>query len=287
VPGLNAPSTKRIVARLRRELVGALPVGSGQRELPSYLIVGTKRGGTSSLHEYVVQHPDVRRALTVKGTRYFDVRFDRGWDWFVKQFPTTKSLDKAQAANNGVRPLLGDASPYYCFHPEAVGRIADRLPNARLILLVREPVARAWSHYNYEKARDRETRTFRDALDREEDRLRDGDGEHSAEYCHRHFGYRARGHYAEQVERILQHFPREQLLVMESEKLFSEPQAAMDDVFAFCGLAPYVGDFTETVKGNSYKGIEPDVRAELDRYFEPQNAALEALLGRPFWQSEQ
>ena len=182
--------------------------------------------------------------------------------------------------------MLGDASPYYCFHPEAVERIAERFPEARLILLVREPVARAWSHYNYEKTLERETRSFREAIDLEEDRVSNGDGEHSAEYCHRHFAYRARGHYAEQVERVLQSFPREQLLVLESEKLFSQPQAAMDDVFEFCGLAPYVGDFTETTKGNSYKGIDPEVRAELDRYFSPRNDALEALLERPFWVDE-
>lgn len=275
---LSSSKGQRVRARIRRDALAASP-WAGPREAPSYFIVGCKRGGTSSLHEYLVQHPDVIRALTVKGTRFFDVNYDRGFEWFVRQFPTSRSVDRAERTR-GTRPIVGDASPYYGFHPDAPGRIADRYPDAKLILLVREPVARAWSHYSYERARGVEHLAFPEALAKEAERLADGDGTHSAAFCHRHFAYRTRSCYAAEVRHILDHFPAEQLLVLESEFLFEQPQAAMSEIFSHCGLAPFSGDFTEVVKGNTYSGLDPDLRAELTAFYEPHNADLESLLGR-------
>src|SRR5690606_28932602 len=124
----------------------------GDRELPSYFIIGTKRGGTTSLNEYLNQHPLVARGLVEKGCRYFDINYDRGWDWFCGNFPTKRAIDRRERML-GARPIIGESSPYYCFHPDAPWRIAARFPDARLLICLRDPVARAWSQYQYERKR--------------------------------------------------------------------------------------------------------------------------------------
>src|SRR6266542_4481272 len=86
---------------------------SGARMLPGFLVIGTKRGGSTSLYEYLIRHPDVAGCLLTKGSHYFDVNFGRGWSWFRAAFPLA----------GGRRTIAGEASPYYMFHPLAPQRI--------------------------------------------------------------------------------------------------------------------------------------------------------------------
>src|SRR5215207_413890 len=95
---------------------------SNARMLPTFLVVGAKRAGTSSLYRYLTAHPEVRPCVSGKGTHYFDVSFGRGWRWYRSSFPL--------AVRGGI---TGEASPYYMFHPLAPSRIAAALPDARLI----------------------------------------------------------------------------------------------------------------------------------------------------------
>src|SRR6266508_83824 len=107
---------------------------SGARMLPGFLVIGTKRGGSTSLYEYLIRHPDVAGCLLTKGSHYFDVNFGRGWSWFRAAFPLA----------GGRRTIAGEASPYYMFHQLAPQRIAAALPEVRLIAVLRDPVERAW-----------------------------------------------------------------------------------------------------------------------------------------------
>src|SRR6266508_3758960 len=177
-----------------RLLAGAT---SGARMLPGFLVIGTKRGGSTSLYEYLIRHPDVAGCLLTKGSNYFDVNFGRGWSWFRAAFPLA----------GGRRTIAGEASPYYMFHPLAPQRIAAALPEVRLIAVLRDPVERAWSHYRYERHRGYEDLPFEEALRREPERLA-GEAERMvaepgySSFAHRHLAYLARGRYAEQLERI-------------------------------------------------------------------------------------
>lgn len=220
----------RQINRLRR----------GEREFPTYFIVGAKRAGTTSLDEYLIQHPLVLRGLVEKGCRYYDVNYHRGPAWFRTHLPVVADVDRLEA-RLGARPIVGESSPYYCFHPDAPARIAADVPGARLIMMLRDPVQRAWSHYRYEKARGFEPLGPLEALEAEERRL-GGSAETTAEYAHRHFSYLGRSLYGEQVTRLLKHFPREQLLLVNSEDLFAEPAATMQQVFSHVGLPGHAGD---------------------------------------------
>ena len=214
----------------------------GERELPTYFIVGAKRAGTTSLDEYVVDHPLVLRGLVEKGCRYYDVNYARGPAWFRSHLPLSADLDRLER-DLGARPIVGESSPYYCYHPEAPARIAADVPGARLLFVLRDPVQRAWSHYRYEVQRGFEDLDPDAALAAEAGRLAQADDE-ARWFAHRHHSYVGRSRYAEQLRRLHEHFPEEQVLVVQSERVFTEPEATMARVFDHLGLPPHVqGDY--------------------------------------------
>jgi len=248
---------------------------------PSYLVVGTKRGGSTSTAHWIAKHPHVAPCRTRKGTHYFDVNFDRGERWFRSGFERPRPPWK----------ITGEASPYYMFHPLAPGRIAETLPAVRLIVVLREPVARAWSHYQHEVALGTESLPFEIALDREPNRL-EGEEERLVadssyeSFEHRHHSYLARGHYAEQLSRLLDLFPSDQLLVLQSEKLFADPHDQLNRVWDFLGLERVRLDGLKPLKSGSYGALPNDIRARLQTYYADRNESLYALPGIDFrWPS--
>ncbi len=249
----------------------------GERELPTYFIVGAKRAGTTSLDEYVVDHPLVLRGLVEKGCRYYDVNYERGPAWFRSHLPLSADLDRLER-DLGARPIFGESSPYYCYHPEAPARIAADVPQARLILVLRDPVQRAWSHYRYEVARGFETLGPDAALEAEAGRLAQADDE-ARWYSHRHHSYVGRSRYAEALRRLRQHFPAEQVLVVQSERIFTEPETTMAGVFDHLGLAPHrQGDY-RAHKALSVEAVPPGFAATVRAALVDDLADLEGLCG--------
>jgi hypothetical protein len=245
--------------------------------LPTFLVVGAKRAGTSSLYRYLTAHPEVRPCVSRKGTHYFDVSYGRGWRWYRSSFPL--------AARDGI---TGEASPYYMFHPLAPSRIAAALPDARLIVLLRDPVERAWSHYHNERRLQAEPLSFEDAIRSEPERLA-GQAEQMAadpgfqSFAWRHWSYLARGRYAEQLERLYELFPPSQVLVVQSELLRADPNRALEEVWRFLGLAPFTVRDRFAIKPNhSHETMAAATRARLQAYFAEPNWRLYSLPGVGF-----
>jgi Sulfotransferase domain len=250
---------------------------SPARMLPTFLVVGAKRAGTSSLYRYLTTHPQVRPCVSGKGTHYFDVAYRRGWRWYRSSFPL--------AAGGGI---TGEASPYYMFHPLAPSRIAAALPEARLIVVLRDPVERAWSHYHNERRLRAEPLGFEDAIAAEPERLA-GEAERMAadpgyhSFAWRHFSYLARGRYAEQLERLYDLFPPGQVLVVQSELLRDDPDRALEPVWRFLGLAPFTVRERFAIKPNdSHATMAPATRERLNAYFDEPNRRLYRLPGVGF-----
>ncbi len=276
---LLAPRHRRALHRVRRAGYRLLP---GRRELPGYFIVGAKRAGTTSLDEYINAHPLVLRGLVEKGCRYYDVNYWRGPDWFRQQLLPVSEVDRLER-KLGQRPIVGESSPYYAFHPQAAGRIAADVPDARLIFLLRDPVERAWSHYRYEVARGFEPLDYADAFRAEDARLAEPD-DHIRADNHRHFSYAARSRYAEQLVRLRAHFAPEQVLVIESERLFAEPHATMATVFDHLALDPLPVAPYETFKGQPASAVPDDAAAMIRSAVADDVGLLEGLLSRrPSW----
>lgn len=260
------------------------------RPLPDYLILGTKKGGTTSLANWLVQHPGVLRMFPRtqrhKSAHYFDSGFDKGPWWYRSHFPTTATRDRA-AAGLGYRPVVGEASPYYMFHPAAPDRVRSVLPDAKLIILLRDPVARAYSHYWDRVTTGFESLpTFEEAIAAEPARLADLDETRFADpryehFSHEHHSYLARGRYAEQLARWQQVSAPDQLLVLEFERMRTEPQALLAEVLTFLDLP--TGEPVDLRPRNARTSQPPMTKATselLQGYFRPHNDRLVELLGR-------
>ena len=256
--------------------------------LPDFLILGAMKAGTTSLYRYLAAHPDFARRRRKEEVHFFDKRWARGAAWYASFFPSR--VDRWLAALRGRRVFSGETSPYYLFHPRVPARVEAVLPRARLVALLRDPVARAWSHHQHNVRKGYEALGFEDALAREPERLRGEDERLLADasrfsLAHRRFSYFARGIYADQIERWLG-VGRDRLLVLRSEDFFADPAAAVSRVTDFLGLpardpASYVREFTPHNPGR-YAALDATTEARLRDAYAPHNERLAALLGPEF-----
>ena len=257
--------------------------------LPDFLILGAMKAGTTSLYRYLAAHPDFARRRRKEEVHFFDKHWTRGSAWYASFFPSR--VDRWRSALRGRRLFSGETSPYYLFHPSVPARVHAVLPRARLIVLLREPVARAWSHHQHNLRKGRDALGFEEALAREPERLRGEDESLLADasrfsLAHRRFSYFARGIYADQIERWTRCVGRDRLLILRSEDFFADPSAAVARVTDFLGLpardpASYVREFTRHNPG-SYPGLDAATEARLRDAYAPHNERLAALLGPEF-----
>ena len=260
------------------------------RVLPDYLIVGTQRGGTTSLQNALVAHPNITSARLMKGVHYFDTAYDRGPGWYRVQFPT-RAYTRLVEKRTGDPLLVGEASPYYMFHPLAPERIARDVPGVKLIVMLRDPVERAISHHKHEVRRGNEPLDLEMAIEAEPARLegeterikRDQPGYNS--FAHQTFSYVERGLYADQVANLFNRFGRDRVLVISSEHVFAEPEDALRTVLAFLdvpGAAP--GEFPH-MNPTPDTTVPETTRLHLRDVFADSNERLFSLLGERFpWQ---
>ena len=161
--------------------------------------------------------------------------------------------------------------------------MAQSVPDARLIFLLREPATRAWSHYRYEVARGFEQLPFLQAVEAEPTRLGQLD-QTKRDFSHRHHSYVSRSQYADQVVRLHRHFDPSQILILESESLFEHPGETMDRVFEHLGLSPYGAANYRPFKQNIREGIPQDAVEALAGHFDDSNARLrEMVTPVPTW----
>ena len=254
------------------------------RMLPGFLIVGAQRCGTTSMYRALSSHPAVRKAVLHKGVHYFDMNYDRGIGWYRAHFPLAAHPLVAQTGH-----LTFESSPYYMFHPLAAERIAADLPGVKLIVLVRDPVERAYSAHAHELARGYENEPFERAIELEPDRL-DGEAERIAaapgylSHSHQHHAYLARGRYVEQLDRLERLFGRDRICVADSGDFFGEPEPVYDGVLDFLGLTRHGYPVFERHNARPRSPIPENLRARLDEYFRPFDERLTRWLDRvPSW----
>ncbi len=285
---------KQVAPRQAREQVRGMLVRYGertsdQRPLPDFLVIGTKRGGTTSLWRYLIQHPLVPRlfpAWNTKTSHYFEENFHRGEAWYRSHFPTTRQRAALQR-RHGAPPKAGEAAPLYMYHPLGSSRVATVMPGARIVVLLRDPVERAYSHWKERRTEGVEPLDFAEALAAEESRTageRDRMIEDPAYFSTAYdwYSYRARGCYLEHLKPWLDLFDPSQLLFVPSETLYREPAATYARVLHHIGLPPLDLPVYDIFNDRPSKGMDPAVRAELTAFYRPHNAALADRLGMTF-----
>lgn len=290
----------RSVLRGSCRQVSALASHLGWRGGPDFLIVGAQKSGTSALHSYLGRHPELSPAWA-KELYYFSPesfdgcpdypgserhrRFARGeadpavraeaLRWYSAQF---------RVPLPGRPRLRFESTPCYLFNPNAPRRIREYRPDMKLIVLLRDPVERAYSAWNmyrqfnqYPYSLLRDERTFEQAL-------RDEVKELPGEPMMLKSDYLRRGIYHEQLRRYLRLFPREQLLVLDQRELLRQPRATLDAVCDFLGVGPPSAQLNpqRVLVGEYASGMSQWARDFLTDFFNPHNQALFELLGRSF-----
>jgi Sulfotransferase domain len=258
--------------RLRRR---ARLATAGARRLPGFLVIGAQRAGSTSLFAQLCAHPGVAPP-SHKEIHYFDLQSFRSLRWYRSHFPP------AGAARGRI---TGEASPYYLFHPAVPARVAAALPDVRLVALLRDPVARAYSQYQLSVRDGHEQLGFEEALRAEPDRLAGEEARLAADgayrsHAHRHQSYASRGLYADQLARWHEHVPPERLLVVASEELFADPARTTATVLEFLGLDPAGAPPLPVRNQRPYPPMSDAARTLLEARFEAPNGELYELLGR-------
>lgn len=258
------------------------------RLLPTFLIIGGQRCGTTTIFKLLEDHPQVLRPPVEKGTDYFTLHYDKSFDWYRGHFAT--SVSRALRPSKSSQAVSFEACTYYMFHPFAMERIANDMPHVKLVAMLRDPVERAYSAYKHEFARGFDLEPdFTRALKLEDERL-DGEIDKIAtdrgyeSIAHRHHAYRRRGEFAEQLSRVYKHFPTEQVHVLDSGRFFEDPTSQYRDLLDFLGLDPHMPAVFPRYNARPGAPMPDEARDLLAAHYEAHDDRLRTLLGRePSW----
>ncbi|MCP3902004.1 MAG: sulfotransferase [Planctomycetes bacterium] len=203
---------------------------STTRRDPNFLIVGAGESGTSWLTACLLQHPQIFMPASLRPEPHFffkTAEYEKGYDHY---------LDRYFAAVPDTAAAVGERSSSYMFGEQCIPRIHERLPDARLIVMLREPVARAYSNWRFTVQSGLETQGFARAVALEADRLRREKDPFWREV--QPFAYLARSRYGEQLRLLREHFAADQLLVLNSDWVKRHEPEALRRVCAFLDVDP-------------------------------------------------
>jgi len=277
--------------------------------LPDFIIIGAMKGGTTSLYDYLNQHPQILPCIT-KEPYYFSQFYDRGIKWYKSCFTHTY-VEEFKKKILQKKFLTGEGSPNYYWYPHAAKRVHDTVPNAKIILLLRNPINRAYSEYDMRLrfsifgkgeivsrvARLDELKlegkgtlvgiTYEDAIEMENEVIKgkwekmvNDDTYFSGKFNTKAF--LAKGIYINFIKNWKKLFPENQFLIIQSEKLFENAFETTNQVLKFLDLPPLSKlDFHIQGKG-SYNEMNSETRKKLVDYFKPYNKELYDYLGKDF-----
>lgn len=234
----------------------------------NFLLLGVQKGGTSSFFSYLIQHPKIKFGFQ-KEIHYFDLHYDKGVDWYHSTFPL----------NTGEEYLLGDFTPSYLYLNYLPERVFRYNTNLKFIVLLRNPVERAYSHYKMNINLGIEKFSFENALKAEKMRLLFGNNHNKIA-----FSYKDRGYYLHQITNWFKYFPVENFLFIESSSFFKDTQYWLSKAFAFLGIpnCNLYSDFEIVNKGNYSEFINEALYEKLLKHFDEKNQGLQELIGTEF-----
>jgi tetratricopeptide (TPR) repeat protein len=237
-------------------------------ESPDFIIIGAQKSGTTSLYHYLSQHPKVISSI-VKEVNFWSRDFDYGLDWYLAQFPPSPKRQKL---------FTGEASPSYLNTREAPERLFSVFPNMKLIVLLRNPVNRAISHYYHWRRENWASCQLKDAIESDIQELEN----HEKDYWNQPHSYVARGVYVEFLKIWMTIFPKEQFLIIKSEDFYENPAKTLSQVYRFLDIPNRKIEDFKPYNSGSYSSVDPAIIQTLQDYFKPYNAELEDFLGLKF-----
>jgi hypothetical protein len=258
--------------------------------MPDFLIIGAQKCGTSSLYQYLTKHPLIEPAQdffdSSKEVRFFSRHYSKGIIWYRRHFPSylyKKYFKKLY----GQELITGEATPSYVFHPHAPRWIYNTIPNVKLIVLLRNPIDRAYSHYQHAFRIGKETLTFEAALDAESERL-SGErekmikNENCRSFNYMYYSYLARGIYADQIEVFFNFFKENQILILNFETFFSSPNVYFKNILEFLQIPEWKPMEFKKHNVGRYQKLNPTIRKRLGTYFKEHNERLYELINQNY-----
>ncbi|NEQ39467.1 MAG: tetratricopeptide repeat protein [Okeania sp. SIO3I5] len=246
---------------------------------PNFMIIGTGKSGTTSLYNYLSQHPQVLPAIK-KEIYFWSRHFDKGINWYLAHFPPIPK---------GTKFLTGEATPTYINSRQTPARLFSIFPQIKLIIILRNPVDRAISHYYHEVRSKMENKSLSEAIFSQLERLQKIPESALQEAYWNHISYYiSYGVYVEFIKKWMDIFPREQFLILRSEDFYQDPGITMQKVFKFLGLPKYQLQNYKKLNSGSYPTVPQSISSALSNYFQPYNQRLEAFLGMKFnWEKRE
>lgn len=245
---------------------------------PDFLIIGTQRGGTTSLFSLLSDHPEIFMPEE-KEVHYFDLNYDKGIDWYVAKFPAHPRDSKV---------ISGEASPYYLFHPHVPARVAKDLPEVKLIALLRDPVDRAYSNYMLERKRNAEPLdTFSQAVAMENLRTQADEEQMKLDpnfigNDFQRYSYMKRGLYGQQVQRWFTYFPKDRFLLLKSEEFYADPKKILTRIYDFLDIEDVYPKEFRILNKMTDEPMTFEMKMRWSPYFREDGKLLRSIAGEEF-----
>lgn len=273
--------------RIKRKFITEFrKISNPFRILPTFIIFGVPRCGTTSLYNYLIEHPSIEPALS-KEVGFFELNYKKGIKWYKLYFPIVfrKYLIEKKFRKYFI---TGEATSNYIHHPRVPVRIKKEIPNVKLIALLRNPVDRAFSQYFKQVKQGREDLSFEDAIKNEFDRLK---GEtkkmnEDADYYslkYHNYSYLTAGIYIDRIKIWFDTFSEKQILIVKSEDFYEKPEQIYKQILKFLELPEW--NLSQYKRYNFFEDqpkIKSSTRRELSEFFKPNNERLYNFLGRDF-----
>ena len=254
------------------------------RMSPNFILFAAPRCGTTSMYDYLIQHPSICSALN-KEIGFFEYSYHRGKKWYKMYFPL--SLEKYKV-NRKYRQyfITGEATSNYIHHPKVPQRIKKDFPEVKLIAMLRNPVDRAFSQWYKQVKQKREDLSFEEAINAEEDRIKDETEKMIVEenyygLNYHNFSYVTSGKYFERLKIWYENFSKDQIMIIKSEDFYKNPNLLYNETLKFLGLPKW--KLKKYAKLNYFSDkptIKKSTRKKLSEFYISHNKKLYDLIGK-------
>ena len=252
------------------------------RVIPDFLVIGAKRCGTTSLYQHLPEHPCISKS-PYDNMGFFNDNFHLGVNWYKSFFPTTFTRNKIKSKFGDF--LAFDVTTKYMEEESTANNVYQTKPNMKIIIILRNPVDRAYSQYHLSVRQTAERRSFEDVVEENMNRLNKESHEHyeiKPRFSAKEDNYLKKGLYALQLKYWLKIFPRENILIVSTEEFESNQQIIYNKIFEFLNISKFEVKNTKKMEKGNYLPMKSETRNLLLDYFRPHNHELFELINMEF-----
>ena len=252
-------------------------ITGSMRTLPDFIIIGAMKSGTTSLYNYICEHPCVLPAAYDE-VGFFDDNFHLGLNWYRSLFPTKKQIENIRK-KEGIA-ITGEDTPFYFWNKDARDRIKKLLPEIKLVLILRNPVNRAFSEYNNVVREKGVKLSFEEYIKPDLENIENNPL--NVSQCGQKSAIISRGIYFIQLQMWQELFPKERIFIFDSNELSNKPVETMNKVFKFLNLPDYDFEKRFHIKKFGYGKMNDSTREKLIEFYRPMNEKLFNLIGKKY-----